>query len=127
MRSALLWSVALAGASALAWEGWRGPRDAFEQIERQRSDVAELCPVLIGGLAAGICSGLARRERVRGGEGYSSPLAAWFGKRLVFASICLSGLFMVAPLAWSIGWVYAAAFGLGMGAAAYAGNLPARL
>jgi len=89
--------------------------------------LARTGPLLAGALAAGTLAGLARRERVRRGEGYSSPLVAWMGKRALFLSACAVGAWAGAPVALAPAWLYAAAAGLAAGAAAYAGSLPTRL
>lgn len=83
--------------------------------------------MLTGALVVGTLVGLWRRERVRSGEGYSSPMVAWLGKRLFWASACAAGVYAFGPVPVNPSWLYAVALGLTGGAAGYVGHLPARL
>jgi len=94
---------------------------------RQRADLSRMAPAIATLLALGVLTGLRRRERVRAGEGYSSPLVAWVGKRVLLTGACAVGLYATGPVMADPAWLFAAAIAVAAGSAAYAGNLPARL
>ena len=127
MRSFLLWLAVFLSASAVCWLAWSGAEPAVVRLTGQRRDLMLMMPVLAGGLIAGGLLGLWRRERVRSGDGYSSPMIAWIGKRSLFACACAAGVFATAPVEVSSIWLYGVSLATGVGAFTYAGNLPTRL
>jgi hypothetical protein len=127
LKSMLVWSALLALAVVASWATWRGPVPVRDRLAFQRAELARVGPLLAGALATGALAGLARRERVRRGEGYSSPLVAWVGKRALFLSACAVGAWAGGPVALAPAWLYAAGAGLAVGAGAYAGSLPTHL
>ncbi len=127
MKTLLVWSLLLLTAALAAWGTWPAGEPARERLLVQRGQLARLVPLLGGLLALGALIGLRRREHVRRGDGYSSPMIAWIGKRVFLAGACAIALFASSPLAVDPAWILAAGVAIAAGSAAYAGNLPTRL
>jgi hypothetical protein len=84
-------------------------------------------PVLVACAVAGVVNGLAARERVGAGAGYSSPLKAWIAKRLAAGAGIAIASVALAPIPSGGAILWASAAGLLAGSAGYVGNLPTRL
>ena len=78
-------------------------------------------------LAAGWASGLAKREDIRSGARFASPLRAWIGKRMGFLGIGFVVVFALSPalLPWWILWV--GLMVMAIGTRIYVANLPLKL
>ena len=87
----------------------------------------ELLPVAILVLAAGFSAGLARREGLRNGSRFASPIKSWIGKRVALVGLGCALVFALTPLIlpWWTLWagVIAASGGTGL----YVSNLPLKL
>ncbi len=84
-------------------------------------------PVALGLVVLGGIGGALRRERVRAGEGYSSPLRAFVAKHAALAACAALAVVVVTPTpvgAWAF---YAAAALAAAGGGAWIANLPVRL
>ena len=87
----------------------------------------ELLPIAILVLAAGLTAGLARREGLRNGSRFASPIWSWMGKRVAIFGMACSLVFALTPLVlpWWTLWagVVVASGGTGI----YVSNLPLKL
>ena len=87
----------------------------------------DLLPVAILVIAAGFTAGLARREGLRSGSRFASPLRSWIGKRVALVGLGGSLVFALTPLLlpWWTLWagVVVAAGGAGL----FVSNLPLKL
>ncbi len=76
---------------------------------------------------AGVCAGLAFRERLRDHEGYASPTAAGLAQVAVGTGVFWLALFSASPIPASHAWLYVFSILTSLGGALYAANLPLRL
>ena len=86
--------------------------------------------VLPFGLAlalAGVAAGILLRERLRFGEGYASPTAAYLARYLAGAGLLYAGLYTLSPLPLTSATLYLAWLVISVGSALYAANLPTRI
>ncbi len=108
--------------------GWGWSRPARPgALDEQRRTLAAFSPVLVMCAMAGVVNGLAARERVGAGVGYSSPLKAWIAKRVGAAAGVAIASVALAPMPSGGAILWASAAALLAGSAGYVGNLPTRL
>lgn len=111
---------------AAAWGRLRPPSRAGA-LDAQRRELVDFSPVLVAAAVAGLASGLARRERVRLGSGWCSPLRAWIGKRVSLAGLFVVAAWLTTPVPADPAILWLAASALLAGPRLYAGHLPPRL
>ncbi len=115
-----------AWALAAAW-GWTHPPPDPHALDAQRAALAQFAPALALSMLAGLANGIARRERVTAGDGYSSPMRAWIAKRVALAGATAIAAWATAPLSCGGGLLWASSAALFIGLMDYVGNLPGRL
>ena len=76
---------------------------------------------------AGLCSGLALRERLRDQAGYASPTGSGLAQIAVGVGVFWFALYTGSPIPVSPAWLYASSIVTSFGGALYTANLPLRL
>ena len=87
----------------------------------------ELFPVAILVLAAGLTAGLARREGLRNGSRFASPIWSWLGKRIAMVGLGSTLVFALTPLILPWWTLWAGVLVASGGTSLYVSNLPLKL
>lgn len=96
---------------------------SFLHLEAARS----LLPATALLVLAGLCSGLALRERLRDQAGYASPTGSGLAQIAVGVGIFWFVLYSGSPIPVSPAWLYGSSIVTSFGGALYTANLPLRL
>jgi len=145
MRTVVVWTLAVLAGIGLAWQarpegsapdlspfadGGSSLREEMPEWPlappsvRLRYAAMRRCLGAVAGLwIVAVAAGLFLRERRR----YASPTLAWLGKRGGLAGVAALAVFVLAPVDWGVGALFAGAVAAATGIATYVGNLPRKL
>ena len=114
-------------SSLLGPDGSRRFKDVWALAALHAGVALELLPVAILVIVAGFTAGLARREGLRSGSRFASPLRSWIGKRIALLGLGGSLVFALTPLLLPWWTLWAGILVAAGGAGLFVSNLPLKL